>query len=412
MKKLKVLGVVCCLYFSNGNVFAQQSSELLQELTVHDAFQSALSLSPEVKSAQDRIQALVYRRQAADSITAQPATLEGGYRSDSLHNNQGLREVTLGVSAPVWNWSERQFTQNVRDAEIQEAKVQLEQTRLDIADQVRQLVWDLEAAQAEVELAKIRVSSMQVLAANINKLVKAGELPEADSMQARVLIAEGEIDLGRAVSVLEVSKANYFKTIGLTVKSEERFLPENKSIPESVDLESHPTIKLSQAKLGLIQAQKKLTGTQSRPNTEVGIALISDRAAFSGGQEKSFVLTTRIPLGSSSEHKSRVLDIEAIVTAANMQLVNTQRTLAYRSKVAKDELELFSRLRLASVAQANLSQKLYELNRKAFELGETDFASLIRLERAAAEANKLSRKASIQYAKKVSDYRQVMGLLP
>ena len=196
------------------------------------------------------------------------------------------------------------------------------------------------------------------------------------------------------------------------MKSEERFLPENKSIPESVDLESHPTIKLSQAKLGLIQAQKKLTGTQSRPNTEVGIALISDRAAFSGGQEKSFVLTTRIPLGSSSEHKSRVLDIEAIVTAANMQLVNTQRTLAYRSKVAKDELELFSRLRLASVAQANLSQKLYELNRKAFELGETDFASLIRLERAAAEANKLSRKASIQYAKKVSDYRQVMGLLP
>ena len=67
---------------------------------------------------------------------------------------------------------------------------------------------------------------------------------------------------------------------------------------------------------------------------------------------------------------------------------------------------------LTATAQANLSQKVYELHKKAFELGETDLATLIRLEQTAVEANRLNSKATIEYAAKVSAYRQAMGLLP
>lgn len=395
-----------------GLSFAQTASNTSSERTVSDAYQSALLLSPEIKAAQDRIQSLTSRREAASSLTSQPLTLEGAYRTDSLHNDQGLREVTLGLSAPVWNWNEKSSTQAVRDAEIQEAQLQLEQTKLEIASQVRQLVWDLQAAQVDVDIAKLRFASVSDLLASVNKRVNAGELAETDLMQARVLLSQAEAELARAMGLLEQAKASYFAGVGLQASTVEKYLPENATISEGVKVADHPSLKLAQVQLVLNQYQKKLTATQSRPNPEIGLALISERAAFFSGQDKSLVLSTRIPLGSSSEYKSRVLEAQANETAANARLLNTQRNLGSRSRLAESELELFSRLRLAATAQANLSQKVYELHKKAFELGETDLATLIRLEQTAVEANRLNSKATIEYAAKVSAYLQAMGLLP
>lgn len=395
-----------------GLSFAQTVSNTSTERTVNDAYQSALGISPEIKAARDRIQSLTYRREAASSLTSQPLTLEGEYRTDSLHNDQGLREMTLGVSAPVWNWNEKSSTQAVRDAEIQEAMLQLEQTKLEIAGQVRQLVWDLQAAQVDVDIAKLRYASVTDLLASVNKRVTAGELAETDLMQARVLQAQAEAELARATGLLEQAKAGYVASVGLQPDPQAQFLPESASIPDGAVVVDHPQLKLAQAQLVLNQSQKKLTATQSRPNPEIGLALISERAAFFSGQDKSLVLSTRIPLGSSSEYKSRVLEAQANETAANARLLNTQRNLGSRSRLAENELELFSRLRLAATAQANLSQKVYELHRKAFELGETDLATLIRLEQTAIEANRLNSKATIEHAAKVSAYRQAMGFLP
>lgn len=395
-----------------GLSFAQTVSNTSTERTVNDAYQSALEISPEIKAAQDRIQSLTYRREAASSLTSQPLTLEGAYRTDLLHNDQGLREMTLGVSAPVWNWNEKSSTQAVRDAEIQEAMLQLEQTKLEIAGQVRQLVWDLQAAQVDVDIAKLRYASVTDLLASVNKRVNAGELAETDLMQARVLLSQAEAELARAMGLLEQAKAGYVASVGLQPDPQAQFLPESASIPDGAAVVDHPQLKLAQAQLVLNQSQKKLTARQSRPNPEIGLALISERAAFFSGQDKSLVLSTRIPLGSSSEYKSRVLEAQANETAANALLLNTQRNLNSKGRLAQSELDLFSRLRLAATAQANLSQKVYELHRKAFELGETDLATLIRLEQTAIEANRLNSKATIEHAAKVSAYRQAMGLLP
>lgn len=408
---------ILCLGFliavGHGASFAQQpSTNQSLELTVHDAFLSAMAVSPEMKSAQDRIQALTYRREAVSSLTAQPLTVEGAYRTDTLHNDQGLREITFGVSAPVWNWNEKSSTQAVRDAEIQEAQLQLEQTKLELAGQVRQWVWDFQAAQVDVDIAKVRYSTATDLLANVSKRVNAGELAQTDSMQARVVVAQAEAELAQAMSFLEQAQANYVVGVGVPVNQQDRFSSESVPDPEGLKVADHPQLKLAQAQLKLNQSKKKLTSTQARPNPEIGISLVSERAAFFSGQDRSLVLSTRIPLGSSSEYQSRVLDAQANETAANTRLINTQRNLSSLSQLAENELVLFSRLRLAATAQANLSQKVAELQRKAFNLGETDLATLIRLEQTALEANRLNRKATIQYAAKVSAHRQALGLLP
>jgi len=52
------------------------------------------------------------------------------------------------------------------------------------------------------------------------------------------------------------------------------------------------------------------------------------------------------------------------------------------------------------------------LYKKSFELGETDLPTLLIAEQKAFEADKLARKSAIEYAAKVSAYKQALGLLP
>ena len=147
------------LFNASTPAFAQQSMPVETELTVQDAFESALSIDPEVQSAFKRIEAFQSRRNAANSLTAQPLSLEGSYRSDRNYNNQGLREIELGVSAPIWNWNERSRTQSLRDTEIELAQLQLEQKKLELAGLVRQTVWNTLSANLDAEIAQTRLKT-------------------------------------------------------------------------------------------------------------------------------------------------------------------------------------------------------------------------------------------------------------
>ena len=91
-----------------------------QEATVPLAqvYQSALAHNPALLAQGQRIAALKAGRENANSLIAAPLTLEGSYRSDRNHDDQGLRETSLGLSAPLWLWNERSTNQNLRQLEL------------------------------------------------------------------------------------------------------------------------------------------------------------------------------------------------------------------------------------------------------------------------------------------------------
>eukprot|EP01036_Dinobryon_divergens_P008926 gene8926-11935_t len=76
-------------------------------ISVATAFESALAIDPELQAAEKRLESARYATEAASSLTPEPLSLEGSYRSDRNFDNQGLREVELGIVAPVWLWGER-----------------------------------------------------------------------------------------------------------------------------------------------------------------------------------------------------------------------------------------------------------------------------------------------------------------
>jgi cobalt-zinc-cadmium efflux system outer membrane protein len=404
--------LVTLLFNASAPAFAQQSVPVETELTVQDAFESALSIDPEVQSAFKRIEAFQSRRNAANTLTAQPLSLEGSYRSDQNYNNQGLREIELGVSAPIWNWNERSRTQSLRDTEIELAQLQLEQKKLELAGLVRQTVWNTLGANLDVEIAQARLKTAKELMVDVEKRVKAGDLAQTDFYQASALYEQSRAELLRAQGILGDVSADYSATIGLPVSVLSRIQTESTDIPNGLKPLDHPAIKLAQLQLLAQQQQSDLVQTQARANPEVGLAIISDRGAFTTASEKSLVVSTRIPLGNSSEYQSRVLQAESESIAAQAALTKTQRQIVVLGRAAESNLDMFAQLRASAQEQAKLAAKTFELYKKSFDLGETDLPTLLLAEQKAYEADKLARKSAIEYAAKVSAYKQALGLLP
>ena len=74
----RVVSTCLAILLFNASIpaFAQQSMPVETELTVQDAFESALSIDPEVRSALKRIEAFKARRSAASALTAEPLSIE------------------------------------------------------------------------------------------------------------------------------------------------------------------------------------------------------------------------------------------------------------------------------------------------------------------------------------------------
>ena len=392
--------------------FAQQAAPVETEVTVQDVYESAVSIDPDVQAALKRIDAFKARRNAASALTAQPLSLEGSYRSDRNYNNQGLREIELGVSAPLWNWNERSRTQTLRDTELELAQLQLEQKKLALAGVVRQTLWNTLAANLDAEIAQARLETAKELMSDIEKRVKAGDLAQTDFYQASALHQQSSAELARAQSVLGDVSADYEATTGLPVSVLLQIKVESADIFGGQNSLDHPAIKFAQLQLLAQQQLGALVQTQARANPEVGLAIISDRGAFTSASEKSLVVSTRIPLGNASEYQSRVLLAESESISAQATLTKTQRQIVAFGRAAESNLEMFAQIRASTQEQARLAAKTFELYKKSFDLGETDLPTLLIAEQKAFEADKLARKSAIEYAAKVSAYKQAQGLLP
>ena len=107
-----------------------------------------------------------------------------------------------------------------------------------------------------------------------------------------------------------------------------------------------------------------------------------------------------------------MLQAESESIAAEAALTKTQRQIVVLGRAAESNLDLFAQIKASAQEQARLAIKTFRLYKKSFDLGETDLPTLLIAEQKAFEADKLARKSAIEYAAKVSAYKQALGLLP
>ena len=145
---------------------------------------------------------------------------------------------------------------------------------------------------------------------------------------------------------------------------------------------------------------------------ELALRWARERGDASAAYADSVGIKLTVPFGSSARLRQETAGALAQAAHAVAELVLTQQRLGL--ELARAQREAHTAQRQVDHAQARkaLTDDTLRLSEKAFALGETDVASLLRARAAALESQALLARQQTARAASVSRLKQSMGVLP
>jgi cobalt-zinc-cadmium efflux system outer membrane protein len=349
-----------------------------------------------------------------------PASVEVAQKTDRANSNQGASETILGLGIPLWLWNERSSSINLADAEYKKLLSQYYLSQLRIAAEVRDTYWNYQKSKIESDLALRRYENAKILALDVEKRFKAGDLSRADLHQANGALASSEAFLVEAQAnvinaeqrVRSLLGSEYLKKIqfGDIAKNIEPIpkVPENLTGLDS----SLPIVAALVDQLEVAKKAVDLAKSQTRASPQLQILTTKGREVYGVPYQQSVTVGLTIPFGSEARNTNRL-------ASATAEMVDSEVRLSYERESALSNVE--SNVALVKSAQmklgaadkrSNLANETRQFFEKSFRIGETDLPTRLRIELEAVDANRQAAIAKINYAVAVSNLRQALGLLP
>lgn len=372
--------------------------------TLRDASDAAWALSPQVRALQHRQAELDARGRAASSLLAGPPSVSLSQRTDRIGSNGGLRESEAEISAPLWNPGVRSATAALVDADRTRLDREQLAARARVAGEVRDLAAQIALADVERELAARKVEETRVLASDVERRVRAGDVARVDLLQAQGLAQQARVAQEQAVAALARLQTQWRALTGLTQVAR---LDEAPGTPQE-----HPSISAAQAQVRAAESRLNLAVADRRDPVEVGVGVARERAAFGAANETSVRLSVRVPLGSYGRNAPRAAAARAELAAAEAEADAAQRTVEAERMAAGSDLEAARRAEAAAAERARLANDARVLIARAYQFGEADLPTRLRAETEYAEAQLGHARAQVETRRAISKFNQALGVLP
>ncbi len=169
------------------------------------AVEAAWMRQPLAQARLARAEEFAARRDAAQVLFPEPPSLVIGSSDERLDRDRGAREMRAGIAFPLWLPGEQARQTAIVGAERNQYAATLTAAKLRVAGEVRDAYWQVRLAESELALARRKVEEAVVLAADVERRVKAGDLARVDLNQAqaaerlaRAALAEAGIKTFRA----------------------------------------------------------------------------------------------------------------------------------------------------------------------------------------------------------------------
>ncbi len=388
-------------------------------LSLRQAFDAAWARQPEAMALQARRDAARAQQSAAKAWTPEPAALELSNKTDRLGSNQGAREFEVGVAVPLWLPGERSSSAALADAEEAATESRATAAQLRVAATVREAWWQWQRARIEVGTARDQLENARLIAADVARRAKAGDLARADQHQADGAVASAEVSVAQAEAGLAAARQHLRALAGVTPASSGAAMTEvGNALAEpapdaaAAELESHAALQELKARAAVAEKTAALAATQSRANPELMLATTRDRSARGEASQQTITLGIRIPFGAGPRFDARSANARAEATEIQAHLALERERLTAEREAARVRVEA-SRTQLAAAERrAQLARESRGFFDKSFRLGETDLPTRLRIEAEAAEAERQAARTRIELAAAISAWRQALGLLP
>ncbi len=382
--------------------------------SLRQAFEAAWSRQPEAMALQARRDAARAQQIAAKAWTPEPAALELSTKTDRLGNNQGAREVEVGIAVPLWLPGERDRSAALADAEGAAIESRANAAQLRVAAAVRDSWWQWQRARIEVGTARAQLDSNRLIATDVARRAKAGDLARADQHQAEGAVAGGEAAVAQAEAGLAAARQHLRALAGAepALSGADDTLAEPDPGAAATEIEAHAALQALKDRAAVAQRSVALTATQSRANPELMLATTRDRGARGEASQQTITLGIRIPFGAGPRFDARSANARAEAMEIQAQLALERERLTADREAARVRVEASRTQLMATEKRAQLARESRGFFDKAFRLGETDLPTRLRIEAEAAEAERQAASTRIELAAAISAWRQALGLLP
>ncbi|MBS3998833.1 MAG: TolC family protein [Hydrogenophaga sp.] len=396
---------------------ASSTEAAASPLNLRQVFDAAWARQPEALALQARRDAARAQQGAAKAWTPEPAALELSNLTDRLGKNQGAREMEVGIAVPLWLPGERGRSAALAEAEGAAIESRATAAQLRVAAAVRDAWWQWQRARIEVGTARDQLDNSRLIAADVARRAKAGDLARADQHQADSAVASAEAGLAQAEAGLAAARQHLRALAGATpAATASSGVAETLAEPDpgaaATELEAHAALQELKDRATVAERTVALTATQPRTNPELTLSTTRDRGARGESSQQTVTLAIRIPFGAGPSFDARSANARAEATEVQAQLGLERERLNAEREAARVRVEASRAQLAASERRAQLARESRGFFDKSFRLGETDLPTRLRIEAEAAEADRQAARTRIELSAAISAWRQALGLLP
>lgn len=395
-----VVAVVLAMLLASGAL--GQTSQTTPSL--REALDAAWALSPQARALASRQAELDARTRAASSLLAGPPSLSFGHRTDRIGSDSGSRESEFEVSAPVWNPGARRATSEQVQADRTAFELQQALARSKLAAEVRELAGQAALVQIERDLSRNKLREAQVLAGDVERRVKVGEVARVDLLQAQSVQRQAAAAQAQADSALTKAAAQWRALTGLPTVA---FLDESAGAPQE-----HPAVMSALAQLRAAEAKLAWTRADTRDPVEIGVGMVHERSASGAPNERSVKLSLRVPLGSHGRNAPKLAAAQAEVDAAEAEVLIATRAAEAERATALAELDAARSAEVLAAERERASAEVQALIAKSYRLGESDLPTRLRAEAERFDAELAHARARLEVRRATARLNQAYGILP
>ncbi|MDX1572703.1 MAG: TolC family protein [Methylophaga sp.] len=328
------------------------------------------------------------RKKRASTLFAEPASISFNHFNDGIGSGDGLREYESAVSMPLWLPGQKRHQQNWSQELANQLPYYQQRLRLQASGLVRQHVWHVMHAAAEVRQAETTLKNAQALKASVDKRVEAGDLPKNEQLLAQSNLLAMQNQQQHAQNQLQKALNQYFYKTG------QRSLPEDveEALPQQRQINAdHPLLaELSQqvATLRSEMHNARYAGTVN-PSISVGVK----RERETGNESFNNSLGVGFTMAIGDKPYSEPAIAEAAKAMADVEIMRQQLKADLEAQLIAqlDQLQAQQAQQEILRQQFDITTTYLEQQQKSFEFGQIDLMMLLRIE---ADVNK--NRAQIQ----------------
>lgn len=377
------------------------------QATLAQALEQAWRRLPQAQAQATREREALAAADVSRELTPEPPALSIASRNDRLNRNQGQQEYEVELAAPLWLPGQQAAQEALASSQGDEVVARAASARWELAGTLREAWWSLAAARLADALAARRLETAQALAADVQRRFQAGDLSRIDANLARAEVHAADAERIESAEALKAAEQAYQQLVG--ANPPERLAEEVPAAPSTV---THPQLALAAAASRSARDRVRLARESVRAAPEIALRMVRERGDFVTPYANSVGVRLTIPLSSAAKVRRDDAAASAEAEQADAEVRAAQQRVAGEQTRARDALAAASRLLAGAQARRALSVENLQLSERAFALGETDLASLLRIRAAAYDAEALLDRQHTARAAAISRLNQALGVLP